>query len=264
MVSMGFYKLVSTSLVGIMTYVASMSHPIASVGGINDPVYKESMIYAPILMYHHVAPKIGDNPYYVSPDIFEQQMAWLDEHDYNVISLDQFYRGLYGNELLPARPVVLTFDDGDRDQYTNAFPVMKKYGFTGTFYVITNDIGGRGFMTWDMLKEMVKDGMSIESHTVHHINLAGAGEAETRLELAKSKKVLEEKLGITVKHLAYPGGSYSNLTIKILEELGYLSATTVRHSQYHSSDLSPYKIPRMHIDSDMESFVGFVTGRRKD
>lgn len=262
--SLGFYKLISTSLVGIMTFVASLSHPIASVGGPNDPVYKEGMIYAPILMYHHVAPKIGDNPYYVSPDIFEQQMAWLHDNGYNVISLDKFYNSVFGNELLPNRPVVLTFDDGDKDQYLNAVPAMKKYGFTGTFYIITNDVGGGGFMSWDMLTEMVNDGMDIESHTVHHPNLASLGEEETKLELTKSKRVLEEKLGITVKHLAYPGGAYSALTIRMLEDLGYLTATTVNHSQYHSIGSSAYKIPRMHIDSDMESFVGFVTGRRKD
>lgn len=262
---LGFYKIVSTSLVGVMTYVASLSHPMASVGGPNDPIYKPGLIYAPVLMYHHVAPKIGDNPYYVSPDIFDQQMAWLRDNRYNVISLDKFYNGVYGNELLPERPVVLTFDDGDRDHYTNAFPIMKKYGFTGTFYVITNDIStGGGFMTWDMLKEMAKDGMDIQSHTVHHPNLAAASEDEIRLELSKSKRVIEEKLGTTVKHLAYPGGAYSNTTIKVLEELGYHTATTVNHSQYHSPDTSVYKIPRMHIDSDMESFVGFVTGRRKD
>ncbi len=261
---LGFYKIFSTSVVGVMTYVASLSHPVASVGGINDPIYKPGMIYAPILMYHHVAPKIGDNPYYVSPDIFEQQMAWLHDNNYNVISLDKFYNSIYGDELLPSRPVVLTFDDGAKDHYLNAYPAMKKYGFTGTFYIITNDVGGRGFMSWDMLKEMVRDGMDIQSHTVHHPNLAAAGEDENRLELAKSKKVIEEKLGTTVKHLAYPGGAYSDTTIKVLEELGYLTATTVKHSQYHSPDISNYEIPRMHIDSDMESFAGFVTGRRKD
>lgn len=264
MAYLGFYKLMSSSLVGLMTFVASLSHPVASVGGINDPVYKEGMIYAPILMYHHVAPKTNNSPYYVSPEIFEEQMAWLDANGYNVISLDKFYNGLFGNELLPNRPVVLTFDDGAKDHYLNAFPVMKKYGFTGTFYVITNDVGGGGFMDWDMLKEMVRDGMDIQSHTVHHPNLAAAGEEELILELTKSKRVLEEKLGNTVKHLAYPGGAYSDLTIKVLKDLGYLTATTVRHSQYHSPNSSTYEIPRMHIDSDMESFAGFVTGRRKD
>ena len=261
---LGFYKLVSTTLIGIMTFVSSYS-----VGGTNpvytDPVYKEGMIYAPVLMYHHVAPKTGDSPYYVSPDIFAQQMAWLHDNGYHVISLDKFYNGVFGNELLPDRPVVLTFDDGNKDQYLNAVPAMMKYGFTGTFYIITNDVdAGSGYMTWDMLKEMVKDGMDIESHTVHHPNLASLDEDATRLELVNSKKVLEEKLGIRVKHLAYPGGAYSKTTIKVLEELGYLTAVTVNHSQYHSPDLSPYKITRMHIDSDMESFAGFVTGRRKD
>lgn len=262
---LGFYKLVISSLIGIMTYVASLSHPMVSVGGPNDPVYKQGMIYAPVLMYHHIAPKIGDNPYYVSPDMFAQQMTWLHDNHYNVISLEEFYNGVYGNQLLPERPVVLTFDDGDRDQYLNAIPVMKKYGYTGTFYIITNDINeGNGFVTWDILKEMVKDGMDIEDHTVHHPSLASLDEDQQRMELEKSKKVLEEKLGITVKHLAYPGGSYNKQTIKIAQELGYETATTVSHSQYHSADMSPYKIPRMHIDSDMESFVGFVTGRRKD
>lgn len=253
------------ALVAVVIYVAGLSYqPMPVVNLPSDPIYKEGLIYAPILTYHQVAPKIGDNPYFVSPDIFEQQMAWLKDNDYNVISLDRFYRCVYGEELLPPKPVVLTFDDGNRNQYTNAFPVLKKYGFSGTFYIITNSVEGRSYVTWEMLKEMVDAGMNIESHTVHHYNLATLDEAETELELSKSKKVLEEKLGISVKHLAYPGGAYSQLTIDTLPRLGYLTATTVKHSQYHSPSFSQYKIPRMHIDSDMESFAGFVTGRRKD
>lgn len=263
----GFYKFVASSLVGLMLYVSGLVQTFPArmaQPGPNDPIYKEGMIYAPILMYHHIAPKIGDNPYYVSPDIFAQQMAWLKDNHYNVISLEKFYNGVYGNELLPEKPVVLAFDDGNRDQYTNAVPVMKKYGYTGTFYIITNNVNLGGYFTWDMLKEMVKDGMDIESHTVHHPSLGTLDETQNEYELSKSKEVLESKLGISVKHLAYPGGSFSNITIAVLKKLGYLSATTVIHGQYHTKDQSPYKIHRMHIDSDMESFVGFVTGRRKD
>ncbi len=264
---LGLYKLIIPILVGAITYTIGVTQQPQALTDTNlpaDPIYKEGLIYAPILMYHHVAPKIRNSPYYVSPDIFEQQMAWLKVNNYNVISLDRFYRGVYEEELLPPRPVVLTFDDGDRDQYTNAFPVLKKYGFNATFYVITNSIEGESYVTWEMLKEMVKDGMDIGSHTVHHPSLGISNEAQTELELRKSKAVLEKKLGITVKHLAYPGGSYSQLTIDALPKLGYLTATTVKHTQYHSPSLSQYEIGRMHIDSDMESFAGFVTGRRKD
>lgn len=271
----GLYKLIAAVVMGTMSYASGglVAHtnpvPAAHVAianpGPSEPIYKEGLIYAPVLMYHHIAPKTNQSPYYVSPDIFAQQMAWLHDNGYHVISYEEFYNGVYGDQLLPEKPVVLTFDDGDRDQYLNAVPVMKKYGYTGTFYIITNDVGaGNGFVTWDMLKEMVKDGMDIEDHTVHHPNLAALDETQTEMELGKSKTVLENKLGITVKHLAYPGGAFSKLTIEVAKKLGYLSAVTVNHTQYHSKDLSPYKIGRMHIDSDMESFVGFVTGRREN
>lgn len=229
-----------------------------------EPVYKTGKVYAPVLMYHHIGKKIGDNPYFVEPSMFEQQMAWLKANNYNVISYDVFYNGIFKNSQLPERPVVITFDDGDKDQYLNAYPILKKYGYTATFFIITNSVGGQSYMSWDMLKDMVKNGMDIESHSVHHPNMARLDFGATDYELLKSKEKLEEKLGIKIKYFAYPGGAFSGITIEELQKLGYLSAVTVRHTQYHTEKDNVYTVGRMHIDSDMESFAGFVTGHREN
>lgn len=227
-------------------------------------IQKGEGLYAPVLMYHRVAPKLGQSPYYVSPDIFDEQMAWLRDNGYTVISYDTFFQGFLGKIKLPARPVVLTFDDADDDHYTNAFPILKKYGYTGTFFVPVNFVGTKGHATWKNLQEMVMAGMDIESHSMTHPSLDGLSFGQLDFELGQSKKILEKNLGISVKYFAYPGGSYSKPTLEAMTRAGYLSAATTKHHVYHPEKSSPFLISRMHIDSDMISFVGFVTGKRKN
>lgn len=220
--------------------------------------------YAPVLTYHHIAPKLTDNPYYVSPDMFGQQMAWLRDHAYHVISYDQFYKFLHGEGALPERPVVLTFDDADEDHYTNAFRILKKYGYTGTFFVPVTFVDMKDRLTWDMLKEMVAAGMDIESHSMTHPDMGKLNAQQLQYELNDSKSILEKTLGIQVNYFAYPGGAHSKLALQEIAKAGYFSAVTVEHSVYHTHSENPFLVPRMHIDSDMVSFVGFVTGTRKN
>lgn len=228
---------------------------------IDEGEIPQGKFYAPILLYHHIALKRPQNSYFVSPEIFDEQMKWLKDNDYKVISLDQFYLAAIGKEKIPKKPVIITFDDGFRDQYKNAFPILKKYGFTATFYVKTNNLN-KGGMTWDELEELKEAGNIIASHSVNHLDLTKMTDEELKSELEESKNILEKNLGIEIKHFCYPGGTYSKKIITALKEAGYLTSTTTKHEVYHeiTNDNSPFVLSRVHIDDEMPTFIDWVQG----
>ena len=218
-------------------------------------------IYAPVLMYHHIASKTPPASYYVSPEIFESQMAWLKENHFTVISADDFYLGLSGEKDLPQKPVLITFDDGVMDQYQNALPILKKYGYPATFFIKLNNVGeGKGGMNYQMLRELVSAKMTIGSHSMNHDNMAHMDEAQLKYELTQSKSILEKNLNIKVEYFSFPGGAFSDQTISETAKAGYKMAFTTKHEVYHQiktiNDL--YKISRIHIDNEMPSFENWI------
>lgn len=223
----------------------------------------QGKFYAPILAYHHIELRRPQNSYYVSPEIFDEQMKWLRDNNYHVVSFDKFYAAASGKGTLPEKPVVLSFDDGNVDNYTNAFEILKKYNLTATFFIKINGVAKSGAgMTWKKLREMASVGMTIGSHSVNHNNMAQMDDGELHAELVESKKILEKNLGIEIKYFAYPGGAYSKKTIKAAKAAGYLAAVTTRHKvdQEIKNDDSLYTLPRVHIDDEMPTFIDWVQG----
>ena len=218
--------------------------------------------YLPILMYHHITKRVPQNPYFVSPQIFDQQMAWLQQNKYQVISMDAAASALKNNTPLPEKSVVLTFDDGLRDQYENALPILKKYNDTATFYIITGSVGKKSYLTWDMIKKMHAAGMEIGAHTETHPNVAHLSGNKLTEEIAGSKIMLESELGIPVTSFAYPGGAYNDRAIAEVHAAGFTNAVSTRHRVMHSTTENPLALGRMHIDDDMISFALFVTGKK--
>lgn len=217
-------------------------------------------VYAPVLMYHHLAKVTPVQSYYVSPDIFDQQLSWLQDNNYTVISLSDFYLGLTGKKTLPSKPVTITFDDGDLDHYQNAFPILRKHGYTAAFFIKTASIGKDGYMTWGMLKEMSDAGMSIESHSVTHGDMSKMDAAQLNYELGESKKVLEQNLNTKVDFFAYPGGANSKLADSLVLQNGYLAAFTTVHQVYQKEPIDFSRVPRIHVDDEMPSFENWIQG----
>ncbi len=238
--------------------------------GMEEEKGKETSIdiqnfYAPILLYHHVAATKFQNSYYVSPEIFDQQMLWLKDNGYHVISFDKFYQAATGEGGLPEKPVVITFDDSLLDQYTNAFPILRKYKYPATFFVKLNNVSSRGTtaLTFDEIKDLAKNGMTIGSHSMNHDDMAHMNPDTLHYELNQSKKILEQKVGIKIKYFSYPGGVYSQETISATKNAGYLAAVTTRHKVYHSikNINSLYLTERIHIDNEMPTFIDWVQGK---
>jgi peptidoglycan/xylan/chitin deacetylase (PgdA/CDA1 family) len=184
----------------------------------------------------------------VSVESFDRQMAALHAHGYRTVSPYDVYRAMAGVAKLPARAVVLTFDDGYADNYTNVFPVLKRHGFTATFFVITHMIGNRGYMTWTELAKMRAAGMFVESHTVTHPPLAKIAVAAARVELIKSRAVLRQMLGVDSRVLCYPFGSYDAAVVKEARAAGYIMAFTTRLGK-RMEPQDVFALPRVGVGS---------------
>lgn len=184
----------------------------------------------PILVYHIVRPSYPSDSRAVraiahTPEVFDAEMNYLTTAKYHVVSfadLENYYR--LGTPL-PDRPIVISFDDGWSDQFEYAFPILEKYRYTATFFVFTNPIGTRGFLTWDELRTMLRAGMTVGSHTRSHPFLTRISDpALLWKEIYGSKQKLEKNLNITVNDFAYPFGRYDPAIVALVKKAGYTSA----------------------------------------
>jgi peptidoglycan/xylan/chitin deacetylase (PgdA/CDA1 family) len=119
---------------------------------------------------------------------------------------------------------VLTFDDGGLDNYEVAYPILKEHGLKGTFFVITKTVGREGQMTWDQLREMAANGMSIQSHTVSHPDLRGVSATRLESELVGSRQAIADAIGQPSYALCYPSGAYNDTVIAAARSAGYVMA----------------------------------------
>jgi len=195
-----------------------------------------------ILNYHMVNEL--EHSLAVSPKDFDKQMAWL-------------YGALSGMGKLPEKPVMITFDDGYVDNYQIAYPILQKYDFTATILVVTEMVGKKpGYLTWEQLFEMEKNGFSIEGHTMTHRALTSLTDDEVKEEISASKRMIEEKLGKTVTCFAYPAGAYNLHIAHLVQEAGYKMAFTVRYGNAdRASNLYAIdRIPIFHTENTQGSF----------
>jgi len=201
----------------------------------------------PILMYHHISEYQNDgNPsIYVSPKSFESQIDWLASHGFRTIGLDYFRNPVK----LSGKPLVLTFDDGYQDAYTTVFPLLKKYGFRATFYIVTNDMDKPGFLSRDEMTEMAAAGMNFGSHSLSHPDLTRLFRYQAEQEIYGSKKILEEAVGTTVTDFCYPGGINDREIETIVANSGYATATTVI-SDVVSGKTDPLRLNRLNIGDE--------------
>lgn len=221
-------------------------------------------VYVPILVYHGVFPHhAGQTPeqieYDVAPERFDEQMAYLKDNGYRVISLVTLVDALEKGDTLPAKSVVITLDDGSANQYVHAFPILKKYGYTATFFVYPAPIvgGHSGFMTFDQLREMQKAGMTIESHTRTHPKLTAIknvkGVDGFEWQFKGSRTVLEKELGTTVDIVAFPFGLHNALSDSVMKAVGYRAARGFPVGGWNSK-ATIFALRAFEITDNMRSF----------
>jgi len=185
----------------------------------------------PILMYHDILPQ-KEVFFDVTPDEFEAHLQQIKENGLTPISLDQLVTHLRTGMPLPKKPILLSFDDGYEGHYTYVYPLLKKYGYPGVFAIYTAKVGqnyGRSSLTWEQIREMAQNPLvTIASHSISHPNdLREFDDAQLRPEIFESKRILEEQLGIPIRHFVYPVGKYDARVKQMVQEAGYLSALTM-------------------------------------
>ena len=202
----------------------------------------------PILEYHMIKDKVAEDEYdYAVPvEDFKAQLDYLKAEGYETITLQDYMKARKGTYTLPKKPIVLTFDDGYDDNYTNLLPLLEERGMRGTVYMVTNDIGRPGYLTWDQLRDMQNRGIELGSHTANHQPLTELSGQMRQDELKLSKLLMEWNGLKTIYAFSYPNGAYDDELPKLLKENEYLTAVT-GEAGLNDMQTNPYLLHRINI-----------------
>ena len=171
------------------------------------------------------------------------------------MTLKQVYDSLENNTPLPDKPIVFTFDDGYKDVFTYAIPILQKYNYTGSFAIVTDLLGRPSYAVWDDVLTASNNGMEIVSHTENHLDLSSDKYSDDDLhrEIFGSKQVLEEKLGRPIDFFVYPYGRYNEKALEVVKAAGYKMAfTTAYGKEIRQGSLLTESRVRVHGQNGLE------------
>ncbi len=198
-----------------------------------------------VFVYHNVRPFfLGETKeqdlYDITPENFEQQLIYLRDNGYHVISPNDLFVDKTTGKVVTdvTKPVMITFDDGWKSQYEYAFPLLKKYNFKALFYIYIDPVGAPAFLSWSQIKEMRDAGMTMGSHTMSHPLLKKLSDSDLHREVFESKRILEKKLGIVIKDFATPYGYSDDRISSVARDAGYRTLRTLFKGSYHDNLLS--------------------------
>lgn len=226
-----------------------------------------------VLVYHNITDCLipGEWPQMTTPrGLFEKQMRYLAENGYRAVSAYETYKSLTGvTEILP-RSVCLTFDDGYRDNYRNAFPILKKYGLKATVFLTAGFIGKKKdasaeYLTWQDVEEMRRARtFEIGCHSLSHRNLAGLGAEELKEEIGQAKMIVENKIGEKIDTFAYPFGwqnAFDDKVINAVRNAGFSCAFTAIHgANKKQTDLFRLRRTRISWLNEIDEFKKAMRG----
>ena len=220
----------------------------------------------PILMYHYISIPPEDADKYrtdlsIAPDAFHEQMAYLADNGFETVDLYDLSLAITGKRDLPEKPVVITLDDGYRDNFENAFPILQEFGFSATFFVVTQPIddGHETYLTWEMVEEMADAGMRIEPHSKTHADLSIRETEYIIYEVLGSQETIAAHTGQTPRFFCYPGGRYDEKTIDVVSALDFWGAVTTEGGKWHGyDDRYEWSRLRMRNTTVLAEFVDFV------
>jgi len=198
-------------------------------------VYAESKpmdycLTVPVLMYHHIQPlqqatDKGQTALNVDPITFDEHMTYLKASGYTAITSLELIQALKNHTLLPNKSVVITVDDGYKDVYSFAYPILIRQGLKATFMIPTGLVMGDDYVTWDNLREMKSSGfVEIANHTHTHHNMAAGSLEKMRHEILGANQLLEQNLNLTSNIFTYPYGGISDTAITVLQQEGFIGA----------------------------------------
>ncbi|MEY8192844.1 polysaccharide deacetylase family protein [Peribacillus simplex] len=219
-----------------------------------DWIMAKSAVQLPILMYHSIS---EGNGLRVPIEEFRAQMAWLRENGYYTLSPEEAYLVLTENRMPSEKCVWLTFDDGYTDNYTEAFPILKENDMKATVFMIGKSIDKGHHLTEDQMLVMSRNGISIESHTINHLELNRMTAVQQEAEMVQSKELFDRMLDQDTTVLSYPVGRYNEESLALSEEAGYKMAVTTEPGGA-SRDQGMHALHRVRISPGL-SVDGFAS-----
>jgi peptidoglycan/xylan/chitin deacetylase (PgdA/CDA1 family) len=215
--------------------------PPRPAGPHNSPV--------PILMYHVVGPTPAGAALpglYVSRQDFSRQLRWLGNQGYHAVTLRAVFLNWRGRKPLPPKPIVLTFDDGYREQFTIAAPLLEERGWPGVLNLEYAQLVHQS-LTGPMIRQLLAQGWELASHTLTHPDLTTLDSRKLRREVALSRQLLQHRFGVRVDFFCYPSGNFDARVVRAVRAAGYLGATTIRPGLARRRQL--FTLARIRVDS---------------
>jgi peptidoglycan/xylan/chitin deacetylase (PgdA/CDA1 family) len=212
----------------------------------------------PILMYHRVADDPSDRRYTVAPKRFEQQMRLLRSRGYRIVNLEDVIQAIEGKIDLSSKVVALTFDDGFKDTYNQAAPILRDLGFTATFFVVSGLMGKESvwmrqsgyesarLMDWMDALRLHTEGFTLGSHAATHVALSALDDADLAREIEGSKREIEDRVGAPVRFFAYPYGIFNARERRAVEHSGFTAACGTQ-SGFNNADVDRYALRRIDV-----------------
>jgi peptidoglycan/xylan/chitin deacetylase (PgdA/CDA1 family) len=217
----------------------------------------------PILVYHHLSQSVSEGSpalrrLTVTAEIFAQQMQYLQDNGYHVITFSALADYFDHGKELPTLPVIISFDDGWETQFEYALPGLEKYHYPATFFVVTDYIGRPGFISWPQLQTLLTDGMRIGSHSRSHPRLTKIKDT-TKLwdQIHNSKTILESQLEISVEEFAYPYGAYNPTAAATVKQAGYRAGRGCCSGIAHTSS-DVFTLKAIMVPNDMGKFIEYI------
>ncbi|AGF57982.1 peptidoglycan/xylan/chitin deacetylase (PgdA/CDA1 family) [Clostridium saccharoperbutylacetonicum] len=202
----------------------------------------------PVICYHSITEdKTKKGPIVIPVENFKEQLKTIKDAGYITLTMAELNGYLYENKPIPEKSVIITFDDGYRDNYTLAFPILKELNMKATIFVISSFMNRSDCLSPEELKEMSDYGIDIESHTVSHKRLSDMNYKTQLKELKDSKVAIEKVTGKPVTAIAYPEGKYNDNTKKAVVEAGYAMGFTIERGYADRNDLST-RLNRICVD----------------
>lgn len=223
-----------------------------------------NQVIVPILLYHHIGFSLQeDSEYYVSPETFDQQMNLLYQWGYRTISVELLARAITQGTELPPKPIILTFDDGSKTTYTTTLPIMQRYGFTGTAYIVYYYVGITNYMNAEEIRALHAAGWEIGSHSLSHVDLTTRPDRQED-EIVGSRRQLESLLGVPVLSFAYPFGAYDVSSLGYVHFAGYIAAMGLGNESAQGSNNLFYLYRQAVLGTDnLQTFVSRLPWREE-
>lgn len=220
----------------------------------------------PVLLYHHIG---VDDPAMTELTVpvaeFDRQLGALKAHGFQAVTLDDLLAYLRGESVkLPDKPVVITFDDGYHDNYVNALPILKKYGYDAAIFMVGINFDRPGRLSTAEIREMMAGGFSVGAHSMTHPDLTALGADALRTEVAGSKEKAERVTHRPARFFAYPSGFYNLAVVDAVRAAGYDGAFTVLTGLNKAGLDDPFLLRRIPIfsDTDFDRLLALLDANR--